>query len=105
MTTHGDQYDVIGARPVRIRQAGAAPGSEQAVRDHRWSAEDSFVRHHYWSPDVVTGEWKEEEFQHKLTFQRTPGGGVPQRSVLAEKLHSGTLSCFSLQLHKKISNK
>ena len=35
--------------------------AEQAVRDHRQSAEDSFVHHHYWSPSVVTSKRKEED--------------------------------------------
>ena len=34
--------------------------AEQAVRDHKRSAEDSFVHHHCWSPSVATGERKEE---------------------------------------------
>ena len=35
--------------------------AEQAVRDHRRSVEDSFIRHHYWSPSAVTDKRKEEE--------------------------------------------
>ena len=41
--------------------------AEQVVRDHRRSAEDSFVYHHYWSLSVVTGERKEEDFTFRVT--------------------------------------
>ena len=41
--------------------------AEQAVRDHKRSA-DSFIHHHYWSPSVVTGERKEEDTRHKISI-------------------------------------
>ena len=98
MTTHGDQCDVIGARPVRIRQAGAAPGSEQAVRDHRSSAGDSFVHHHCWFPGVVTGEQKEEEDTFKRNLKLTSFSNIYMPSL------SPTQSLPLLSVHICIYN-
>ena len=50
--------------PSAVEEGILARGNnnaQQAVWDHRRSAEDSSVHHHYWSPSVVTGERKEEE--------------------------------------------
>ena len=84
---------------------GGKNNAEQAVRDHRRSAEDGFVHRRYWPPSVVTGDRKEEEedwwvaqtlvyFGKSVELVASECVGLNQRPAVCPSLKSPSTSWF-----------